>query len=67
MSIHIGNGNEIKNTTIAEKIEMSGSENKSTFYNRHPVICSILISLVVGFLLLFGFWKDIITFIEEMF
>ena len=46
MSIRIGNGNTIKNSTIAEKIEgKEPEEKKESFYGRHPVLCSILISL----------------------
>ena len=68
MSIKIGNGKTIKNSTIAEKIEEKENEvTKRTFYGRHPVLCSILISLGVGFVLLFGFWKDIISFVEGLF
>lgn len=66
MAIHIGNGNKIKNTTIAERIENSKKEENDSFYNRHPVLCAILISFFVGFLLMFGFWKDIIEFLEGM-
>lgn len=72
MSIKIGNGNTIKNSTIAEKIEEKTEEKetevtKGSFYIRHPVLCSILISFGVGFVLLFSYWKDIISFIEGCF
>lgn len=68
MSIKIGNGNTIKNSTIAEKIEEKETEvTKGSFYIRHPVLCSILISFGVGFVLLFSYWKDIISFIEGVF
>ena len=64
MSVKIGNGNKIKNSIIAENV--SGKE-KDTFFNRHPVICSLFISFVIGFLFLFSFWKDVVAFIEGVF
>jgi hypothetical protein len=59
MSVNIGNGNKIRNSNIAEKIENHTdpvSNRKQTFFERHPVICSFLISLIAGIVLLFSFW-----------
>lgn len=65
-SINIGDGNTIKDSTIANKV-VNTSENKKTFYDKHPVICGFLISLVAGIVLLFSFWSKIIEFIEGVF
>ena len=68
MSIRIGDRNKIENSTIAEKIDgMEVDYKKKSFYERHPVICSILISLGVGIVLLFSFWQEIISIIEGLF
>lgn len=65
-SINIGDGNTIKDSTIANKV-VNTSENKKSFYDKHPVICDLLISLVAGIVLLFSFWSKIIEFIEGVF
>lgn len=66
MGINIGNGNKIKNSTIAEKIEGSFSEKKR-FYDKHPWISGLMISFIIGFALLFHFWENIINWIEGWF
>lgn len=68
-SVTIGNNNKIKNSTIASSIHGYGNgiNEKKGFYERHPVICSLLISLAAGIILLFSFWDQIISFIEELF
>lgn len=65
-SLNIGDGNTIKDSTIANKV-VNTSENKKSFYDKHPVICGFLISLVTGIVLLFSFWSKIIEFIEGVF
>ena len=68
MSINIGNKNKIRNTNIVEKLEVKKeSLVKKNFYEKHPVICSFLISLIAGIILLFPFWDRIISLIEEAF
>ena len=64
MGINIGNGNKIKNSNIAEKIEGDLSGGKRKFYEKHPWISGLVISFVVGFLLLFHFWENVINWIE---
>lgn len=70
-SVKIGNGNKIRNSNVAGKIENhSGSmpsDVKKSFCKKHPVICSFLISLVAGIVLLFSFWSNIIEIIEGVF
>lgn len=68
MSISIGNNNKIKDSNIAQKIEGKEISNvKKNFYEKHPVICSFIISLVAGVVLLFSFWNKIISLIEGVF
>lgn len=62
---NIGNGNTISITDTDNQI--TNSEEKKSFVSRHPILISALISLIVGFLLLFSFWKDIINWIEGLF
>jgi len=62
MSINIGDNNKIKNANIAERLEI-----KKSFYEKHPVICGFLISLVAGIVLLFSFWDRIVNLIEGVF
>ena len=72
-SINIGDNNVIKNSQISNKAE-KGSNNsfdKKSFASRHPVLLSIIISsataFVIGFILLFSFWKEIVKWIEGLF
>lgn len=67
MGIQIGNGNKIKNSTIAEKIERNSSSEKKRFYDKHPWISGLTISFIIGFALLFHFWENIINWIERWF
>ena len=70
MGIKIGNNNTIKNSNIAETINNNSPQNsngKKIFYEKHPVICSFLISLGAGIVLLFHFWDNIISWIEGWF
>lgn len=66
-SITIGDGNTFKGATIASEIVNKPDIEKKTFYDKHPVICGFLISLIAGFVLLFSFWEPIIKFIEGVF
>lgn len=70
MSVNIGNNNRIVNSNISECIEDGNASTKiekKRFFERHPVICGFLISLIAGFFLMFSFWKEIIAFIEGLF
>lgn len=67
MSVNIGNNNKIKNSTIAEQINSNQKPEKKCFYDKHPVICGFLISLVAGVVVLFSFWTDIVKWLEGLF
>ena len=66
-SITIGNNNKISNSTIANNLKGGETNKNKGFYEKHPVICGFLISLVAGIVLLFSFWDQIIAFIEGLF
>lgn len=67
VSINIGNGNKIKNSNIAEKIDNAYSNENKRLYDKHPWICSAFISFFAGIILLFSFWENIIAWIEGWF
>ena len=64
MGITIGDNNKINNSVITTG---ECAKSKKNWAERHPIIVSVLASFGVGFLLLFSFWKDIITFLEGLF
>ena len=68
-SVTIGDSNRISKTNIGNgnKISNTNNEEKKGFVSRHPIIVSVLISLIVGFILMFSFWKKIINWIEGLF
>jgi len=65
MGIKIGNGNKIKNSTIAENIDECKSNKKKSFYDKHPWISGFIISFIIGFVLLFNFLENMINWIER--
>lgn len=67
MSIKIGNKNKIKNSSIGHQYNATTPAEKKSFAERHPIIIGFLVSLVVGFILLFSFWKPIVEWIESLF
>lgn len=73
MSIKIGNNNKIIDSNICDNIKIDSStkdiksNSKKNFYEEHPIICGLLISLAAGFILLFSFWNNIIDWIERWF
>ena len=66
-SINIGDGNTISKSNIANKTSKPDTSSKKSFYEKHPIICGILISVASGIILLFSFWSKIISFVEGLF
>lgn len=50
-----------------EVVALPSQKEKSTFYEKHPIICGFLISLAAGIVLLFSFWMDIVRYMENLF
>lgn len=72
MSIKIGDKNKIKGSSIGHQYgSANGSSNeidiKKSFATKHPIILSVIISFITGFILLFSFWDNIIGWIEDLF
>lgn len=68
MKIKIGDKNKINGSIIGEQNNIGiETKKKGSFFQNHPVITALLTSFVIGFLLLFSFWKDVINFIENIF
>jgi hypothetical protein len=69
MSIKIGDKNKIKNSSIGHQYGQNNGNHKQvekSSAEKHPVIISFLVSLAVGFILLFSFWKNIVNWIENL-
>ena len=68
-SVTIGDGNSFSDTNIGNDNTktITNTEEKKSFASRHPILIGALISLIVGFILMFSFWKDIISWIEGLF
>lgn len=64
MSINIGNNNKIKNSNICENGIVP--ESKKTFAEKHPIFIGLMCSFIIGLLLMFSFWEDIILFLEGL-
>jgi hypothetical protein len=70
LKIKIGDKNKISKSEIGHKyVSTNGNDSnkKKSFINRHPIIVSILTSLLASFILLFSFWGHVISWIENFF
>jgi hypothetical protein len=70
MSIKIGNNNKIKGSSIGHQNNSNKNNNtpeRKSFAERHPIIISFFVSIIGGVILLFSFWKNIITWLEGIF
>lgn len=67
MNIKIGDKNKIKNSYIGHQKINSANRDKKSFIERHPIIISLIISFIVGFVLLFSFWDNVVKWIEKIF
>lgn len=69
-SIRIGDHNKISNTNISGGKGNQKENNKASkkkFSEKHPILISVIFSLITGFILLFSFWQDIVNWIEGLF
>ncbi len=68
MNIKIGDKNKIKKSHIGHKFnQRSNVDKEKSFAARHPVLISMIITLVGGFIYLFSFWESVIAKIESVF
>ena len=67
ISITVGSNNKISKSVIAGIINIDEASKDKNYFEKHPVICGFLISLLVGIVLLFSFWSQIIRFVEGLF
>ncbi|MGL5714563.1 MAG: hypothetical protein ACRCXT_16155 [Paraclostridium sp.] len=68
MAIKIGDKNKIKNSNIIDSVVIRQKEEKEKkFTERHPILVGAIISFIIGIVLMFSFWSDIILKIEELF
>ena len=67
MSIRIGDNNKINNSTIADTVNGDKQPAKKSWYEKHPIIGGIIVSVIAGCILLFSFWERIVQLIEGVF
>ena len=70
MGIKIGNNNKIKKSIIAENMVVVNSnapKSKNNFLKNHPIISSIIASVIAGAILMFSFWERIVSWAEGIF
>lgn len=67
MGIQIGDNNNIKNSVVTENGTVHKDTQKKSIVERHPILVGLIISLIAGFILMFSFWKDIISWLENLF
>ena len=67
MSIRIGNHNKISNSIISENSSVDKNEPNKNFFQKHPILSGIFITVFAGFILMFSFWDKIKVFIEGLF
>lgn len=65
-SVQIGDGNKIKNSTIAGSVQNQPNDRHS-FFESHPLLTGVLSAVVAGIILMFTFWNDIVKWIEGLF
>lgn len=66
MSIKIGDNNTIKNS-IFSNTTASSPDKKKNWAEKHPILISLVISLIAGLILMFSFWGSIIKYVERIF
>lgn len=69
-SIRIGDHNTISNTNILGgkgNHQENTKESQKKFSEKHPILISVIVGLITGFVLLFSFWQDIVNWIEGLF
>lgn len=65
-SVTIGAGAHIENSSIGSFDSRAAEASKKSVYERHPILCAVGVSFLVGLVLMFSFWQDVIAFLEGL-
>ena len=62
--VHIGDNNAIGENA---KVEITTFKDKrsSNWFSNHPWLSAIIASTIAGIILMFNFWSQVVTFLEE--
>jgi len=63
-SIHVGDKNKFNKSVIHNNIANDEKEFQKRFFERHPWISGLVISIVAGLILMFPFWDKIVGMFE---
>ena len=66
-SIKIGDGNVIEKSSFNSNNNQQQTNEHKNFFEKHPVITGIIVSVIAGVILMFSFWKTIVVWIEGLF
>lgn len=66
-NINIGDGNKLKNVNISNTKYNNSNQKKERFFDKHPVITGVIISVISGLILMLSFWNDVVNWIEGVF
>ncbi|MFW6009131.1 MAG: hypothetical protein ACOCP8_07700 [archaeon] len=66
-NIKIGDNNKIENNNFGDEININKDNQNKGFFKRHPVLMTFIISFITGFILLFNFWEEVISYLEKLF
>ena len=66
-SVRIGDKSKVKKSIIGSNVNYSSPSEKKSFWNNYPLLVGIVGAVVAGFILMFGFWENIVEFIEGLF
>lgn len=67
MSIKMGNGNKINNSSIGHNSTNITPTPKKDFFSRHPIFTVLIVPFIIGFILLFDFFDELATWITNLF
>lgn len=66
MGIQIGDNNKIKDSLISDNSNIQNTKEKENWVARHPLITTIIATIISSVILMFSFWEQIVKFIESL-
>ncbi|WP_297031118.1 hypothetical protein [uncultured Eubacterium sp.] len=66
MSINIGDGNKIKNSTISDNSVINSESKEKSWVEKHPVLIGVITAIVSGVVLKLAFWDEIVQVINKI-